>query len=141
MSKTIVIVDDDPDDRELLEDAAKTLFMDNPIQTFNEAEAALQYLKDTNVQPLFILCDVNMPKMGGIEFREAIYRDEALLLKCIPFLFLSTSSDVFLIKEAYKLAVQGFFMKPNSYAEVVKMFSEISLYWTRCLHPNSKIFT
>ena len=137
MSKTIVIVDDDPDDREFLEDAAKTLFMDNPIKVFGEAVTALQFLKDTKVQPLFIICDVNMHKMGGIEFRQAIYDDVELRLKCIPFLFLSTSASPQLISEAYKLAVQGFFKKPNSYAEVVKMFSEISLYWTRCLHPNS----
>lgn len=137
MSKTIVIVDDDPDDRELLKDAAKTLFMDNPIQAFSDAEAALTFLKDTRVQPLFILCDVNMPKMGGIQFREAVYRDEELRLKCIPFLFLSTSADTKLIKEAYILAVQGYFKKPNTYDEIVEMFSEISLYWTRCLHPNS----
>lgn len=137
MSKTIVIVDDDEDDMELLREAAVTLFMDNPIETFGEAEAALEFLKDTKVQPLFILCDVNMPKMGGIQFREAIYQDEVLRLKCIPFLFLSTSGDPYLIKQAYILAVQGFFKKPNTYGEVVKMFSEISLYWTRCLHPNS----
>jgi len=137
MSKTIVIVDDDPEDLEFLEDAAKTLFMDNPIKTFTEAELALKFLQDTSVQPLFILCDVNMPKMGGIHFRQAIYDDEELRYKCIPFLFLSTSSDVFLIKQAYKLAVQGYFKKPNTYGEIVKMFSEISLYWTRCLHPNS----
>lgn len=137
MSKTIVIVDDDPDDRELLKEAAKTLFMDNPIETFSDGETALEFLKDTNVQPLFILCDVNMHKMGGIEFRQAIYQDEELRLKCIPFLFLSTGADPQVIKEAYTLAVQGYFKKPNSYDEVVKMFSEISLYWTRCLHPNS----
>jgi len=137
MSKTIVIVDDDTDDLELLKDAAKTLFMENPIKTFTDAATALQFLKDTSVQPLFILCDVNMNKMGGIEFRQAIYDDEALRLKCIPFLFLSTAADPTLIKEAYKLAVQGYFKKPNSYNEIVKMFSEISLYWTRCLHPNS----
>ena len=95
------------------------------------------FLKDTKVQPLFILCDVNMPKMGGIAFREAIYHDEELRLKCIPFLFLSTSADPKLIKEAYILAVQGYFKKLNTYAEIVEMFSEISLYWTRCLHPNS----
>ena len=67
--------------------------MDNPIKSFGDAVTALQFLKDTSVQPLFILCDVNMHSMGGIEFRQAIYDDEALRLKCIPFLFLSTAAD------------------------------------------------
>lgn len=117
MSKTIVIVDDDQDDLDMLVDAAKTLFMDNSVRTFTSAEEALEFLKDTTVQPLFILCDVNMPQMVGIAFRQAIYRDEELRFRSIPFLFLSTAAYPDLIREAYQLAVHGYFKKPTSYKE------------------------
>ena len=134
----ILIIDDDVDDLELITEAFKELNVKNQLVCFSEAAMALNFLKSSELQPLFILCDVNMNAVNGFELRQTLYDDDKLRLRSIPFLFLSTAGNRPDIAKAYDLAVQGYFRKPNSYDGIVDMLKCIIEYWNFCQHPNSK---
>ncbi len=55
----IILIDDDPDDLELFKEAFNSLEIGNEVVSFQDAYEALEYLKHSSGQPLFILCDIN----------------------------------------------------------------------------------
>ncbi|HEX8357780.1 MAG TPA: response regulator [Segetibacter sp.] len=133
----ILLIDDDLDDLEVFTDAFTSLEIENEVVAFSNAFDALEYLKQSGCQPLFILCDINMPKLNGLQFRQELYKDEVLRQQSIPFLFLSTANDPVFIDRAYDLSVQGYFKKPEQVKEIKEMFLAIINYWRYSHHPNS----
>jgi CheY-like chemotaxis protein len=132
----IVIVDDDPDDRELLGEFTHELRPEHELRYFANGVDVLQYLETTEEQPFIILCDVNMPLMNGIELLEKIERSPFLKQKSIPFILLSTSGDKRYVLRAYELCVQGFFQKPSELAELKHILKLTYDFWAKCLHPH-----
>ena len=133
-----VVVEDDEDDQFLIGEALKAVQLSNEVRYFSNGQVALDYLKTTPEQPSLILCDVNMPLMNGLEFRQRINQDEHLRKKSIPFVFLTTSSSVDAIETAYQHSVQGFFKKASRYADLEEQIRLIVMYWQGCLHPNNQ---
>jgi CheY-like chemotaxis protein len=137
-SGPIIIVEDDLDDRELIESAIRNSGIQNKITFFGNGEDALHYLLETLEQPMIILCDVNMPKMNGIEFKRRIDEDKMLREKSIPFVFFTTSVEKSTVTETYtQLTVQGFFEKSYSLDELNSTIKLIMDYWKMCRHPHS----
>ena len=134
-SKPIVAIDDDDDDLELIENALKALDVKNKIICFNKSVKALEYLQTSSDQPFFILCDVHMPVIDGLALRKKIYEDEKLLVKSIPFLFLSTSKSDQFVKKAYSLYVQGYFKKPDDFEILKELLKNIITYWKNSYRP------
>lgn len=138
-SGPIVVIEDDPDDKEILEDVLNDLNIPNKLIWFTNGPTAFRYLKTTPEQPLLILSDVNLPIQSGIEFKWQIDNDPELRRKSIPFIFFSTSVDQHAVTEAYtKMTVQGFFQKPANYEEIKRVVKLIVDYWKVCRHPNSQ---
>ncbi len=135
----IILIDDDADDLNFIAEALRALNVSNEICPFDNAISSLQFLKQPDVNPFFILCDVNMSQMNGFELLQEINQDERLRLKSIPFLFLSTAGTRPGITKAYKLAVQGYFKKPDNFEEIKALLNHIISYWNTCLHPNSSL--
>ncbi len=131
----IIFIDDDRDDSEMLEETLRELSINNPYVHFSNGEDALHYLRDTTEKPFLILCDINMPMMNGIQLREKIHENEALRNKSIPFVFYTTSATPTAINEAYKMSVQGFFVKEHTAAGMKKLIDCIVTYWQWCRHP------
>ncbi len=138
MNKTgpIIIIEDDKDDQELLNSVFKELIFNNEIIFFGEGEKALDYLIKSAVEPFLILSDINMPRLNGIELREKIHTNEDLRIKCIPYLFFSTSAEQKFVVDAYSKSVQGFFVKPNSFDKLKRTIKIIIEYWQECESPN-----
>jgi len=138
MSKTgpILIVDDDPDDQDMIERILSIMKVENVRKKFYDGEQLLAYLRTTTDKPFIIICDINMPIMNGIQVKEEIEKDISLKKKSIPFVYLSTSANPQQVKKAYELTVQGFFLKGQSY-DALKASHQIMLYWTHCIHINS----
>jgi len=134
----IILIDDDQDDLELFTEALNDLNIGNEVIAFDNGYDALEYLKHSERQPLFILCDINMPKINGLDLRQMIYDDEVLRQKSIPFLFLSTADDQFFVDKAYNLSVQGYFKKPVFIKEIKEILMSIIIYWRYSHHPNSR---
>lgn len=132
----IVVIEDDSDDQETLVDIFKKLDFKNPVIYFSDGEEALQFLVETKTKPFLILSDINMPKLSGIELRQKIHTDENLNLKCIPYLFFTTTSNQQAVVDAYSQSVQGFFIKASSVDKLEHTIKTIVEYWKECEAPN-----
>ena len=133
----VIIIDDDHEDIDLMKQAFETINFKDEIIVFDDSTKALKYLTNLDVQPLFILCDVNMHQLNGIALRQALFANEVHRMKTIPFLFLSTSDAPPHIRIAYSLCAQGYFIKPNNFFDLTELLKSIVNYWQRCRHPNT----
>jgi CheY-like chemotaxis protein len=133
----LLIIEDDLDDQEIFKEILQTLGLTNTLLFFNDGTEALTYLQNTLDQPFLIICDVNLPKMNGLEFRNEINNDERLRKKSIPFVFFSTNAGRDTVQKAYDLTVQGFFTKSSTLRELEYTLSMIISYWSQCKHPNN----
>ena len=133
----IIIVEDDPDDQEIIKEIFQNLQIKNQVLLFENGVPALEYLIATSEQMFLILCDLNMPGMNGLELRRQVDKNRELKLKSIPFVFLTTTASGKIVKEAYEMSVQGFFQKPSSFKEFESLIKSIYDYWQQCRHPNN----
>lgn len=132
----IIIIEDDIDDRSTLEEALYEANVRNKLIFFENGPDALDYLKATTDQPFIILCDVNLPKQNGIEFKRNIDSDPELRALSIPFIFYTTFVSQYAVNEAYKnMTVQGFFQKNNTNKELKDVIRIIIDYWRICRQP------
>ncbi len=135
-SGPIIIIEDDEDDRNFLKEVFKELNFENETHYFPDGESALAHLIKEPIEPFLILSDINMPKLNGMELKEKIQNNENLRLKCIPYLFFTTSANQNHVMEAYSKSVQGFFVKPNSLEKLTVLIKKIIEYWQECESPN-----
>jgi CheY-like chemotaxis protein len=133
----ILIVDDDVDDHFIFKEIMERLGLSNELRLFRNGYESLEYLRTTQEKPFIIFCDINMPRINGLDLRRTINNEEYLRRKSIPFVFFTTAASKAQIREAYDLTVQGFFIKEQSFIETEKTFKLILDYWDKCLHPNS----
>ena len=131
----IVIIDDDEDDINLIVDGLKSLHVDNEVISFNRAGEAIAYFNQTLKKPFIILCDINMPEIDGLELRQKILDSPMFRINTVPFLFLSTSEHNAVVRHAYKLSDQGYFVKPSSVAGTIEMLRVIVAYWKLSHRP------
>lgn len=134
----IIIVEDDADDKDMLEQAIRELQVHNKILWFDNTDVAFDYLNTTNEKTFILFCDINMPGMNGLEFKTRIDENPKLRKQSIPFVFLSTSARQHDVNDAYtKMSIQGFFVKSADYTEMKHEIGVIIEYWTLCRHPNN----
>jgi CheY-like chemotaxis protein len=133
----IIVIDDDVDDHEIITEVCARLGVVDQLKCFKFGEDALAYLQSSKDYPCIILCDVNMPVITGFQLRKTITANNVLRERSVPFIFYSTAADLFQVKEAYDMTVQGFFIKGSTLDESEKTFKVILDYWSLCKHPNS----
>lgn len=137
-SGPIVLIDDDPEDEELINEVLHQLAIRNKLVYFEDCFKAFDYLQHTTDRPLLILCDISLHKQSGIEFKRKIDQHPQLREKSIPFIFFTTHADKKTVDQAYKeLTVQGFFQKTNSLQELRTVIKLMVDYWNLCKHPNA----
>jgi CheY-like chemotaxis protein len=132
----IIVIEDDTDDKDLLLEIFEKINYPNEVIFFSESEKALNYLNQPVTQPFLILSDVNMPRMNGFELRQKIHTNSELSIKCIPYLFFTTSADKKAVLDAYSMSVQGFFLKPAKFNDLERTIKVMLDYWTECISPN-----
>jgi CheY-like chemotaxis protein len=81
----IIIIEDDPDDQEILTEVFKELNYSNEVIFFSDGLSALEFLTKGDTNPFLILSDINLPKLTGIELRMKLKVDADIHLKCIPY--------------------------------------------------------
>lgn len=133
----ILLVDDDEVDVMNVQRAFKKNNITNPLFVAHDGIEALQILR--NGSPVFpsqrrlILLDLNMPKMGGIEFLRELRADASL--RHIPVVVLTTSNEDNDKVEAYHLNVAGYILKPVTFSKFVESMVALNKYWTLCELP------
>ena len=128
---SILIAEDDPDDRFLLKKAFEENKAEETIAFVENGIKALEFLKkirDANhVFPNLIILDLNMPFRDGKEVLREIKEDN--VLKRIPVLVLSTSSNEAIIDKCYELGANTYIVKPLSFERLLKVVEQIKSYW------------
>ena len=128
---SILIAEDDPDDRFLLKKAFEENKAEETIAFVENGIKVLEFLKkigDTNhVFPNLIILDLNMPFRDGKEVLREIKEDS--VLKRIPVLVLSTSSNEAIIDKCYELGANTYIVKPLSFERLLKVVEQIKSYW------------
>ncbi len=134
-SITILMADDDEDDRLLTKDAFMESRIANPLHFVNDGEELMDYLLRrgeyadpiTSPRPGIILLDLNMPKKDG---REALGEIKANPDLCrIPVIILTTSKAEEDIVRSYDLGANSFIAKPVTFRRLVKVLQTLSDYW------------
>ncbi len=133
----ILVLDDDPDDTEILETIFLKLETSSKRKYFLTPESFLQYLTNTPDHPLIIISDINMAKKNGIALKAQIDADEYLKAKSIPFVFLTTHASQMDVNSAFRLNSQGFFLKPLVYQDMCNLINTVLCYWRASVHPNN----
>ena len=133
-SITIVLADDDPDDRLLAREALEESRLANTLITVEDGAELLDYLLCQGAyenrpggNPGLVLLDLNMPRMDGREALAAIKAHENL--RTIPVVVLTTSKAEEDILRTYDLGVNSFITKPVSFDELVTVMRDLGRYW------------
>ena len=125
----ILLVEDDEVDVMTIRRALKLLKVLNPLDVAGNGEEALAYLQNSrNVLPCIILLDLNMPRMGGLEFLTVIKEDP--LLHHIPVVILTSSRQEQDRITSFDKNVAGYMVKPVGNEQFVDVVRTINLYWT-----------
>ncbi len=132
---TILVADDDADDRLLIKDAFDENGVSNSLAFVKDGEELMDYLhrrgayEDLKDSPFpgLILLDLNMPKKDGRAALKEIKTDKAL--QRIPVVVLSTSQAKEDIERTYGLGVSSFITKPVTFDELCDVAKTLSHYW------------
>lgn len=135
--KTVLVAEDDPDDRLLLKEAFAERFGDGvPLVFVNDGVELIEHLislSDVNAAlPSVILLDINMPRMNGLQALERIKAHSRM--KTIPCAMLSTSNSPEMVNLAYQLGASSYFQKPATFHEMVELASVVHLSWLSLPH-------
>jgi|SRR5947209_12274610 len=144
---TILMADDDDDDRELARDALQDARLANQMKFVVDGQDLLDYLRregrysdtpDDAPRPGIILLDLNMPKKDGREALAEIKADESL--RRIPVVVLTTSKDEEDVLRSYNMGVNSFITKPVTFAGLVEVMKTWSRYWLEIVElPNGAV--
>ena len=124
----VLVIEDDQIERMKLKRATSLLEMNHNIIEAKNGEEALDLLEDKSNLPDIILLDLNMPKMNGIEFLRTLKEDE--VLKYIPSIVLTTSTNPKDVLESYKIGIAGYIIKPLKYEDYVSLVEKTLEYWS-----------
>ena len=132
---TILVADDDADDRLLIKDAFDENDVSNPLAFVNDGEELMDYLHRRGAYerlrnaplPGIILLDLNMPKKDGRTALKEIKADETL--QRIPVVVLTTSKADEDIVRTYGLGVSSFISKPVTFEGLCDVVKTLSHYW------------
>jgi len=132
---TILMADDDPDDRELTREAFRESRLANEFHTVEDGEELMDYLHrrgryaQLNGAPLpgLILLDLNMPRKDGREALKEIKGDPHL--RRIPIVVLTTSKAEEDILRSYDLGVNSYVTKPVTFSSLVELVRVLGRYW------------
>lgn len=136
----ILLVEDDEVDVMNVERAFKKVNIRNPIYLAGNGIEALKMLSENNgqqphipIERRLVLLDLNMPKMGGIEFLQKLRADPNL--QTTPVVVMTTSNQDKDRVEAYKLNVAGYLLKPVTFTDFVELMAALNNYWILCEIP------
>lgn len=133
----ILLVEDDEVDVMNVQRAFRKNNMVNPLVVANNGVEALRILRETiakgNSFFKVVILDLNMPKMGGIEFLKEVRADP--VLKPLSVFVMTTSNEARDRIAAYDLNIAGYIVKPLSFDSFVHAIAVLKHYWQLCERP------
>lgn len=133
--KTILLVEDNPDDEELALMAFEQSNIINKVVVVRDGAEALEYLfgtgryanRNLSNTPAVVLLDLKLPKIDGLEVLRRLRADEQT--KFIPVVVLTTSKEEQDVINSYRLGCNSYVRKPVDFTEFVNAAQQLGLYW------------
>jgi len=133
----ILLVEDRPDDALLTRRAFAKAGLGDRLLVVSDGEACLAALLPEEgmprLSPAFVLLDINLPKVGGLDVLRQIRADERT--RHLPVIILTTSAERRDIRDSYRFGANSFVRKPVSYAEFAETVRVLSAYWLAVNQP------
>lgn len=132
---TLLMADDDPDDRMLTKEAMQEALVINDLRFVEDGEELMDYLHrqgqyadpDSSPRPGLILLDLNMPKKDGREALKEIKADPEL--RRIPIVVLTTSKAEEDVWRTYEMGVSSYITKPVTFEGLIDVMKTLKKYW------------
>ncbi len=134
-AKTILLVEDNPDDAKLTLRAFKRNNMTNPIFVARDGVEALDYLFARGphenragwANPALIILDLKLPKLDGLGVLKAVRDDPRT--KLVPIVVLTSSNEEQDLFESYSNGANSYVRKPVDFAEFIEATRVLGIYW------------
>jgi two-component system response regulator len=134
-NRTLLLVEDNPDDVELTLRAFARSKLVNGIVVVRDGQAALDYLfaagayagRDLTAMPEAVLLDLKLPKLDGHEVLRRLRADDRT--RRLPVIMLTSSNEERDVAASYDLGANSFVRKPVDFAEFVEAARHLGLYW------------
>ena len=135
--KTILQVEDDPNDVFFLQKAMKKMGVLNPVQVAMDGQQAIDYVRGAGKFadraefpfPSLVLLDVKLPYVAGLEVLRLIRQE---CRRTLPVVTLSASAQEADIVTAYRLGANAFLCKPSEASKFEEMVKAIKDFWLTC---------
>ena len=134
LDKTILLVEDNPDDEKLTLRALTRNSM-NHVAVARDGVEALDYLfgtgayaaRDVSGQPTVVLLDLKLPKLDGLEVLRRLRADERT--RRLPVVILTSSKEEQDLMTSYNLGVNSYIRKPVDFNQFMESVRQLGLYW------------
>jgi len=141
MSKTILLVEDNPDDVKLTLRAFKRNNMLNPIVVARDGVEALDFLFARGAHaeragkplPTLVILDLKLPKLDGLEVLKAVRGDARTRL--VPVVILTSSKEQQDLIQGYALGANSYVRKPVDFTEFMEAVRLLGIYWLMTNQP------
>jgi len=139
--RTILLVEDNPDDEALTLRAFAKNQITNPVAIARDGVEALDYLfatgahagRDTAERPAVVLLDLKLPKLDGIDVLKRIRADERTRL--LPVVILTSSREEQDIIDGYRFGCNSYVRKPVDFDQFLEAAKQLGLYWLLLNEP------
>jgi two-component system, response regulator len=126
--RTILLVEDNPDDEALALRALKKNNLANGVTVVRDGVAAIEHLFGGDAPlPMLVLLDLKLPKIDGLEVLRRIRADERTSV--LPVVVLTTSSEEKDVLESYRLGANSYVRKPVDFVQFTEAVRQLGLYW------------
>jgi CheY-like chemotaxis protein len=131
---SVLLVDDDPGDVLMIEEALESIGAPRTVFVVNDGEEAIAFLRQTGSfahvpRPDVVLLDLNMPRMDGRQVLAEIKAD--ITLRSIPIVVLTTSQSPADITSSYSLHANAYVTKPMNLDDLTEVVQKIDYFFAR----------
>ncbi len=140
-NKSILLVEDNPDDEALAIRALKRHHISNEIVVAHDGVEALDYLfgtgqytgRDLSNKPTVVLLDLKLPRIDGLEVLRRLREDERT--KLLPVVILTTSNEEQDMLDSYSLGCNSYIRKPVDFVQFSEAIRQLGMYWLLMNEP------
>lgn len=140
-TKTILLVEDNPQDELLTLRALKKANVSNRIDVVRDGQQALDYLfragefaeRDSPELPTVVLLDISLPRLSGLEVLERLRADHRTEL--LPVVILTSSDEQKDRLKSYENGCNSFVRKPVDFADFAETVARLGIYWLATNEP------
>jgi two-component system response regulator len=139
--KSILLVEDNPDDEALTRRAFQKNNVGNDLVVVRDGAEALDYLfgtgqyagRDLSRQPQVVLLDLKLPKIDGLEVLRRLRADERT--RMLPVVILTSSNEERDLVKGYSLGANSYVRKPVDFSDFTEAARQLGMYWLLLNEP------